>query len=261
MEQINPHQSISQIRLTRSSRDLSQPASTPIGLPTDGDPAPRCPICGNVGWYYKLGAGDPVLTRCRCGAGVDNARRIAYLQKIDGLRDNERAYTFTAMRIDPDNQAAVLAVAAATAAGRGMITLTGAPGRGKTFLLMAAVNEARARNVPAVYTTITDLLDYLRAAFNPNADGETFDRRWDLLVTCEVLAIDEIDEFNATPWAMERFLRLIDERWRALDCRLTLFATNAALDDLPAKVASRIGDKRAQTLTVGGVDRRKGGAK
>ncbi len=141
-----------------------------------------------------------------------------------------------------------------------MITLTGAPGVGKTYLLISAVNEARARGVPAIYTPLVDLLDYLRAAFAPDVEL-SFDRRWDLLVRADVLAIDEIDEFNSTPWAMERFLRLVDLRWRAMGSTLTLFATNSPLESLPDKVESRLNDYRARVFVIGGVDRRKGGAK
>jgi hypothetical protein len=92
---------------------------------------------------------------------------------------------------------------------------------------------------------MTDLLDYLRAAYNPDNRELSFDSRWDLLVRAEVLALDELDEFNTTPWAMERFLRLIDERWRNMQTRLTLLATNSALSQLPPKVASRLRDGRA----------------
>ena len=127
------------------------------------------------------------------------------------------------------NERAIAIVENATTLRRGIVTLTGKPGSGKSALLMCAVNEAREANVPAVYTTVTDLLDYLRAAYAPGADV-SFDSRWDLLVGCEVLALDELDELNSTPWAMERFLRLMDERWRNMDRRLTLCATNSRIN-------------------------------
>ena len=225
-----------------------------IAPPTN--PAPVCPTCGGLGWYYRDGANGAILTRCRCGSGANDERRRAYLERIDGLKAHEREISFKLMTIDPANQDAVMAVVGAATAGRGMITLHGDPGTGKTFLLMAAVNAARARGVPAVYTTVTDLLDHLRAAFDPRSE-ETFDRRWDLLLTCEVLALDELDEFNTTPWAMERFLRLIDERWRSMRSVLTLCATNDLFSAaIPDKVRSRIGDNRAAVFPLSGADRR-----
>ncbi len=83
-----------------------------------------------------------------------------------------------------------------------------------------------------------------------------FDARWDLLIRAEVLALDELDEFNTTPWAMERFMRLMDERWRAMDSRLTLCATNSRINALPEKVASRLRDGRAQIVETAGSDQR-----
>lgn len=122
-------------------------------------------------------------------------------------------------------------------------------------MLIAAVNAAREAGILAVYTTITDLLDYLRQAYAPNTTLD-FDGRWDLLIRCQVLALDELDEFNTTPWAMERFLRLIDERWRAMDQGLTLCATNSRLNSLPEKVASRLRDGRAYVFELTGADMR-----
>jgi DNA replication protein DnaC len=137
-----------------------------------------------------------------------------------------------------------------------MVTLIGKPGVGKSTLMHCAVNAARDANVPAVYSTVTDLLDYLRQAYNPNVEV-TFDARWDTLLRCEVLALDELDEFSTTAWAMERFLRLIDERWRAMDRCLTICATNSRLNLLPPKVTSRLNDVRSHVIEMGGDDLRR----
>lgn len=138
-----------------------------------------------------------------------------------------------------------------------MLTLTGKPGVGKTRLLICAVNEARDAGQPAVYTTMSDLLAYLRRAFNPDLDADgTYEERWELYRTVEVLAVDELDEFSATPWAMERFMRLIDERWRNMDRCVTLLATNSRLSSMPEKIASRLRDGRALLLAITGGDMR-----
>ena len=188
--------------------------------------------------------------RCECQFEYDAGRRRAYLLRIDGLTPRERVMRFGEI----DNRAAAQ-VQNAVALRRGLITLTGRPGTGKSSLLICAVNAAREANVPAVYTTVTDLLDYLRQAYDPKTEL-SFDARWELLIRCEVLALDELDEFNTTPWAMERFLRLIDERWRAMESCLTLCATNSRVNILPDKVASRLRDGRAQVIELSGADMR-----
>lgn len=211
-----------------------------------------------MGWLYAVDPhGEPTgkIVRCSCQYGQDQERRRQYLLRVDGLTPNERRLRFADLVRDA-NEYAITRVENATTQRRGIVTLTGKPGCGKTALLIAAVNEAREANVPAVYTTVTDLLDYLRAAYAPGADV-SFDNRWDLLVGCEVLALDELDEFNSTPWAMERFLRLMDERWRNMDRRLTLCATNSRINALPEKVASRLRDGRAEAIEMAPHDMRR----
>lgn len=213
-----------------------------------------CFRCKDMGWVYHdhpVGHRDfGRAFRCQCQQEGDAQRRRAYLMRIDGLTPRERALRFVDMESPMTPQ-----IHMAVKERRGIITLTGKPGTGKTSMLICAVNAAREANVPAVYTTVTDLLDYLRQAYDPKTDL-SFDARWDLLTRCEVLALDELDEFNTTSWAMERFLRLIDERWRGMDDHLTLCATNSRLNALPDKVASRLRDGRAQVIELGGADMR-----
>lgn len=218
-----------------------------------------CFVCRDVGWVYH---DVPVshsefgkAFRCNCQYNADVERRRQYLLRIDGLTPDERKLRFDILQVR-DNGAAIEKVQLATSRRRGSVTLTGRPGLGKSALLICAVNEAREANVPAVYTTITDLLDYLKQAYNPQNGGLTFDSRWDLLIRAEVLALDELDEFNTTPWAMERFLRLIDERWRRMDQGLTLLATNSRINALPDKVASRLRDGRGEVIEMQGADMR-----
>jgi DNA replication protein DnaC len=215
-----------------------------------------------MGWLYAARNGEVIfdsgkakLVRCECQTHQDQDKRRRYLEGIDGLTPRERSFAFTELKVTPVNDAIIEAVQTATERRRGMITLHGAPGRGKTTLLLCAVNEARRMNVPACYIPMSELLEHLRKAYDPDANV-SFDARWDLLSRVEVLAIDELDEFNTTAWAMEKFLRLIDERWRTLDHALTLFALNADLSRLPEKVESRLQDARCQVYRLQGADMR-----
>lgn len=226
----------------------------------------RCAQCKDMGWLYAtdhngelVWLNGPKLVRCSCQYGIDVNRQRARLEALDGLSATERAVLFADLTYT-HNGRAIAEVQTAITARHGLLTLTGSPGTGKTTLLMAAVNAARNANLVAVYTTMTDVLDHLRAAYAPSAPELEADARWDLLVRADVLALDELDEFRTTPWAVERFLRLIDERWRRMDRSVTFCALNARVDTLPDKVASRLSDRNARVLMLTGPDMRSGGS-
>jgi len=227
-----------------------------------------CHRCKGAGWLYAADSrGEAVwesgpygqqtkIVRCPCQQAGDVERRRYLLERQDGLTRDERLMRFDLLVRGPHNANEIDTIAGAVGYHRGCITLTGKPGTGKTTLLVCAVNEARERGLPAVYTTVSDLLEYLRKAYAPGVELN-FDGRWELLVKAEVLALDELDEFNTTQWAMEKFLRLMDERWRRIGEALTICATNANLNSLPDKVASRLRDGRARIFHLQGADLRK----
>lgn len=187
---------------------------------------------------------------------MDRRHLLERLERIDGLVPGDRGKSFSAMRRMPHMEEATLAVLEMVGKRKGLVTLRGEPGRGKSYLLMAAVNEARNAGVPAIYTTTADLLDHLRKAYAPEAKVD-YDARWEMLVNCEVLALDELDRFKSTEWAEEKFGSFMDLRYRLMDNRLTLCALNGKVSDLPNRVASRLGDGRARVIEMKGIDMRR----
>jgi DNA replication protein DnaC len=150
--------------------------------------------------------------------------------------------------------------------GRGWLTFWGKPGVGKTYLLAAVVNEARKRDMPAVYTTMAELLDDFRRTFDPGSPVP-FAALWEAVTTAQVLAVDELEKFNTTDWAEERFFMLIEKRYREADQLLTIFATNKRvergfmmMDDSYAAgyLESRLTDGRFAVVEIGGGDVRPG---
>ncbi len=101
----------------------------------------------------------------------------------------------------------------------------------KTQLLAGVCNALRRRDLDVHYTTTVALLDHLRDAFDPKNGDEPYSRRFERMLAVDVLALDELGQFNATAWAKAAFFRLIDHRYsRANEC-LTLWATNRRLTD------------------------------
>lgn len=220
----------------------------------------ECFVCKDLGWVCRdVKANHPEFGkafRCECKTNDDLAHRQRYLLNIDGLTPDDRLRRLEKFKIAPGNRKAYYTIVDAIIKRRGFITLEGAWGLGKTELLMCAVNAARNAGIPAVYTTTAALLDYLRSAYRPGVELDA-DQRWELLISTEVLAVDELEKFNATEWALERFSRLVDERWRRMGRLLTLFATNTVISALPGDIQSRMEDGRAEIIKLTGADMRK----
>lgn len=199
-----------------------------------------CEKCRGVG-YVSLAVpmSDPRFGKAMPCSCQDEKRKLQAqrkLEALDGLTPEERGHRF-ATTTPTSAQAKIHATL--SAALTGIYVLEGKPGIGKSHYLHCTVNQARERGRVAIYATMPDILDYLRAAFNPKLE-ESYEDRWQQLISCEVLAIDELDEFNSTPWANERFLRLIDERWRKRADMLTIIGMNGKASLLLPKVASRL---------------------
>ena len=129
---------------------------------------------------------------------------------------------------------------------------------GKTRLLACLVNAARALGQVAVYTTTADLMDYLRAGYNPETkEALTYDDRFDLLKNCRLLCLDEFDRWHTTEWAMEKFTQLINWRYERGAELMTAFAANCTLEDLPGYVASRMQDRKNYVYVLDGADVRR----
>jgi DNA replication protein DnaC len=222
-----------------------------------------CHLGQNAQMFYSKRAENPYGMQL---AEQARLRRVAWLEKMDGLKPPERTQSLTDYKVGPHNRRAADAVAAGIEQGHGLITLWGPFGVGKTALMIAAVNAIRNQDRTAIYRTTADMLAWLRAGFDQSQrDGEDFsyEKRWQLLVNARCLALDEMTAFSVTPWAAERFERLIDERWRSQRELLTICAFNASEEPeegsigLPGVVESRLRDVRAQWINVGGKDMRR----
>ncbi len=122
---------------------------------------------------------------------------------------------------------------------RGWLFIQGGYGVGKTHLAAAIASVCLRRGLPVTFLDTPDLLDYLRAAFSPNAE-ETYDRRFDELRDTPLLILDDLGTQNATTWAEEKLFQILNHRYIA---RLpTVITTNLALDDLDPRLGSRLAD-------------------
>lgn len=118
------------------------------------------------------------------------------------------------------------------------IAFSGAYGCGKTHLAAAIANERSFQGEPALFVVVPDLLDYLRAAFNPNS-LTPYDKRFDEVRRAPLLVLDDLGTESATRWAEEKLYQLFNYRYNA---RLPTVITMAKDVELKPRLKSLILD-------------------
>ncbi len=110
---------------------------------------------------------------------------------------------------------------------RDWLVLMGRYGCGKTHLAAAIANRRMSvYHERSIFVAVPDLLDYLRAAFNPMSTAP-LDVRFDEIKRAPLLILDDLGMESATPWAREKLFQLLDYRYAA---RLpTVFTTSISV--------------------------------
>jgi DNA replication protein DnaC len=123
----------------------------------------------------------------------------------------------------------------------GWLVLTGTYGCGKTHLAAAIANYRAAMGQPPLFVVVPDLLDHLRATFNPNSPV-SLDRRFEEVRKAHLLILDDLGTQSATPWAREKLYQLFNFRYNA---KLpTVITTANALHEMDKRIQSRMLDQR-----------------
>ena len=89
---------------------------------------------------------------------------------------------------------------------------TGAFGSGKTHLAAAIALELKYSGYEVMFTTIPDLMDYLRITFDPKINVR-FDKRFQEIRNAPILVLDDLSLASATPWAKEKLFQIVDYRY------------------------------------------------
>ncbi len=210
-----------------------------------------CAECGGARFVRVTAAiDDPNFGRavpCSCARAEDEAERRARLLRYSRLGALER-FTFETLLPQgrsSDARARERYAVAVEAARRfaeqpeGWLVLSGVPGCGKTHLAAAIVNRAIERGSPALFFTVADLLDRLRASYDDDAEF-AYDRLSEHLRAAPLLVLDDLDGYSETAWAREKFVQLVSHRFHA--ALPTVFTSITAPEDVDGRLGARLSD-------------------
>jgi chromosomal replication initiation ATPase DnaA len=263
--------------------ELTQPIKTGTMIPArlDGNQSGGCPNCGGGGSVYAFRiTGGPYPSNFPTAILLDDANHPRgwyttkieaafcpicrgnqiqqYLWKACGLEETDKQLSAEDFRILPGKQAAHLAMIDLLAMRKtpsGFVTFWGTFGVGKSMLLKILVNGFRTVGLIAKYISLADLLATAREKFGESAGS--VENVIDYYRTLPVLAVDEVDRVNLTPWAMETTYRLLDSRFNSRGELLTVVACNLSPLQMPENLgylASRM--RGGLVVEVGGADLR-----
>ncbi len=246
--------------------NVTQPAHAPGDTPPAPAPAtasratanraartgePVCPICNGAGFVIPdVPFGDPAYGKaiaCTCKERERLERRLRSTSAIGG-QSTVQHLTFARFLPEgnglPPDRALNLRRAYESCVNfaldpQGWLLITGAYGCGKTHLAAAIANARLAQGQTALFLTLPDLLDHLRAAFGPT-NILPYDTLFEQLRSTPLLVLDDLGAQSSTPWAQEKLFQLLNHRY---NLRLpTVITTNQRLEEMEPRLRSRLGD-------------------
>ncbi len=128
---------------------------------------------------------------------------------------------------------------------QGWLVFSGTYGCGKTHLAAAIANFRKDLGLPQRFEVVPDLLDHLRATFNPES-SISYDRRFKDIRNSPLLILDDLGTQSTTPWAREKLYQLFNYRYNAE--LPTVITTADTLDEIDARLRSRMLDRRICTI-------------
>jgi len=123
----------------------------------------------------------------------------------------------------------------------GWIVFMGGSFTGKTHLAVAIGKYIADTHMPPLFVGVPDLLDHLRATFNPKSTV-SLDRRFEEVKTAPLLILDDLGTESASPWAREKLYQLFNYRYNGE--MSTVITTTNSLEEMDHRLRSRMMDRR-----------------
>ncbi|MDZ4159852.1 MAG: ATP-binding protein [Anaerolineaceae bacterium] len=124
---------------------------------------------------------------------------------------------------------------------QGWLLFLGGYGAGKTHLAAAIGNYRHGLGEAPIFVVVPDLLDHLRATFNPQS-AVSYDRMFEQVRACPLLILDDLGTQSATPWAREKLYQIFNYRYTAE--LSTVITSSDLLEEMDPRIRSRMLDRQ-----------------
>jgi DNA replication protein DnaC len=229
--------------------NISIPISTRTGNTSNAAETVKCPICKDAGYLrVDVPIGHPNfgrLFKCECKLQEEAARHRDDLQRISNLHAfADKTFKDFDPEVDGVSEAYRIAYRYALNPD-GWLFLHGNCGCGKTHLAAAIANHMISdRGMIVSFNVVPDLLDHLRATFDPGA-GVAYDDRFNAVRNAPLLILDDLGTENTTPWAREKLYQIFNHRYN--EQLPTVITSNQDFKRIEERVLSRLSDTRLTT--------------
>jgi DNA replication protein DnaC len=212
-----------------------------------------CKICKGAGYLRAdVPFGHPNFGRpiaCECKETERKEKRRWQLQEISNLGDLKyKSFENFRPNVSKTVYEAYQEAMNYARDPRGWLVFIGKNGCGKTHLAAAIANRCLARGSLVLFSTVSELLDHLRATYVPTST-EVYDKLFAKMREAELLVLDDLGAQQSSPWANEKLFQLLNYRYNS-QFPTIITTNNLGLQGIEERIRSRMTDVSLVTIVT-----------